>query len=107
MWGIAQKHLDDWVQMGNRQPTANQQLEVSTMIAKVLGVVLIPLVALVPLIALDLAVENAADAFSYLMILVSSVTVVALIVTMLRLATRSVVARSSNGSPRSSWHWLP
>ncbi|MBI2800499.1 MAG: hypothetical protein HYX63_09495 [Gammaproteobacteria bacterium] len=77
------------------------------MIAKVLGVILIPLGALVPLIALDWAVANAADAVSYLTVLVSSVAVVTLVVTILRLMIRSVVARRSNGSPRSSWHWLP
>ena len=77
------------------------------MIVKVLGFVLVPFIALIPLIALDVAVTNSADVFTYFVVLVSSFAVVAFVVMIFRLMARIVYARINNGSPRSSWHWLP
>ncbi|MBI2801101.1 MAG: hypothetical protein HYX63_12630 [Gammaproteobacteria bacterium] len=95
------------VQIGGIRSIAEWTPEARTMIEKTLVFVLTPIAVSILLAALSTAAVNSADAFFYLTVVGSSVAIMVLVVTILRLLTRIAFERRTNDSPRSSWHWLP
>jgi hypothetical protein len=59
------------------------------------------------IVALGVTAMISANSFSYLVLILALFTVLALVITICRLAVRMISDRMSRRSSRSSWHWLP